>query len=144
MRTYFPSGKTIESKWYLIDARGLVVGRVSTFIASLLRGKNKPHFTPFLDVGDHVVVINAEKVVFTGKKLQDKEYYHHTSYPGGLISITAKELMKKTPEKIILFAVRGMLPKNKLGRAQLKKLKVYAGESHPHEAQKPEPISIPK
>jgi len=95
MRTYFPSGKTIESKWYLIDAKGLVVGRVSTFIATLLRGKNKPHFTPFLDVGDHVVVINAEKVVLTGKKLEDKEYYHHTSYPGGLKAKTAKELMEK-------------------------------------------------
>jgi large subunit ribosomal protein L13 len=143
MRTYIPSGKLPESKWYLIDAKGLVLGRMSTFIATILRGKNKPGFTPFLDVGDFVIVVNASKVRLTGKKLENKKYYRHTGYPGGLKTVSAQDLMEKKPEKLILYAVQGMLPKTKLGRAQLKKLKVYGGENHPHQAQKPEPLSVP-
>ena len=143
MRTYFPSGKKIEPKWYVVDVKGIVLGRVSTIIASILRGKNKPSFTPFLDLGDYVIVVNAKKVKLTGKKLENKMYHRHTGHPGGLKSISAKELLEKNPEKMIFYAVKGMLPKTRLGRAQLKKLKVYGGESHPHQAQQPETISAP-
>ena len=142
MRTYFPKKEERESKWYLIDAQDKVLGRLSVTIATILTGKNKPSYTPFLDMGGYVIVINASKVKLTGKKLKQKVYYRHSGYPGGLKEIRADKLMAKAPEKMIKLAVRGMLPKNKLGRAFLKKLKVYAGNEHPHQAQKPEPLTI--
>jgi len=142
MRTYFPKKEERESKWYLIDAQDKVLGRLSVTIATILTGKNKPSYTPFLDMGGYVIVINASKVKLTGKKLKQKVYYRHSGYPGGLKETRADKLMAKAPEKMIKLAVRGMLPKNKLGRAFLKKLKVYAGNEHPHQAQKPEPLTI--
>lgn len=142
MKTYTPKKEEIEKKWYLVDASGLVLGRLATKIATILRGKDKPLFTPHLDLGDFVVVINAEKVRLTGKKLSDKVYYHHTGYPGGLISITAEKLLASKPEEVITNAVWGMLPKGKLGKAIIKKLKVYRGENHPHTAQMPEPLTV--
>jgi large subunit ribosomal protein L13 len=144
MQTFIPSGKELEQsrKWYLIDASGKTVGRLATQAARLLMGKNKPAYTPFLDIGDHVVVINADKVVFTGNKLKDKVYYRHTGYPGGLKEITAQKQMDRHPERILESAIRGMLPKTKLGRKMGKKLKVYAGSDHPHQAQQPETIEL--
>lgn len=144
MQTFVPSGKNLEQdrKWYLIDASGKTVGRLATHAATLLMGKNKPSYTPFLDMGDHVVVINAEKVVFTGRKLQDKLYRHHTGYPGGLKEITAQKQMERHPERILESAIRGMLPKTKLGRKMGKKLKVYVGSDHPHLAQQPETFDV--
>jgi large subunit ribosomal protein L13 len=142
MKTYTPKKEDIEKKWYLVDASGLVLGRLATRVASILRGKDKPLFTPHLDLGDFVVVINAEKVRLTGNKLSDKVYYHHTGYPGGLMSITAGKLLNSKPEEVITMAVWGMLPKGKLGRAIIKKLKVYRGENHPHTAQMPEPLIV--
>ena len=144
MQTYIPSGKNLEQdrKWYLIDADGKTVGRLATEAARVLMGKNKPSYTPFIDVGDHVVVINAEKVVFTGNKWQDKVYRHHTGYPGGLREVTAQKQLQKHPERILESAIRGMLPKTKMGRKMGKKLKVYAGTDHPHKAQQPEALDI--
>lgn len=144
MQTFIPSGKNLEQdrKWHLIDASGKTVGRLATHAASLLMGKNKPSYTPFLDVGDHVVIINAEKVVFTGTKLKDKVYYHHTGYPGGIKGVTAEKQLQRHPERILESAIKGMLPKNKLGRKMAKKLKVYAGADHPHKAQQPEPLEL--
>jgi large subunit ribosomal protein L13 len=144
MRTYVPSGKNLEAsrKWYLIDAAGKTVGRLASRVARLLMGKDKPNYTPFLDMGDHVVIINAEKVVFTGRKWQQKVYRRHSGYPGGLKQISAREQLDKHPERILELAIRGMLPKNKLGRAMAKKLRVYAGSNHPHSAQRPEPIDF--
>ena len=140
MSTFIPSGKNLEQsrKWFVIDADGKTVGRLATEAARILMGKNKTTYTPYIDVGDHVVIINAEKVVFTGNKLQDKVYRHHTGWPGGLKEITAQKQLQKHPERILEFAIRGMLPKNKLGRHMGKKLKVYAGTDHPHKAQQPE------
>jgi len=140
MRTQFAKKNEVERKWYLFDARDRVLGRLATRIATYLRGKNKPLFTPNVDTGDFVVVVNAGKIKLTGKKLDDKVYYHHTGYIGGIKAITAKERMDKDPEGMIVDAVWGMLPKNRLGRAMLKKLKVYRGSEHPHSAQKPEII----
>ena len=125
---------------HLVDASGQTVGRLATRIASILRGKHKPTFTPFLDMGDHVVIVNAEKVVFKGNKLQEKMYRHHTGSPGGLKEVTARDMMERHPERVLEQAIKGMLPKNKLGRAMAKKLKVYVGPNHPHEAQKPVPL----
>ena len=144
MQTFVPSGKNLEQnrKWYLVDASGKTVGRLASEIAKLLMGKHKPSYTTFLDMGDHVVVVNAEKVSFTGRKLEDKIYHHHTEWPGGLKSITAQQQLNKHPERILESAVKGMLPKTKLGRAMGKKLKVYAGPDHPHSAQQPEPIKF--
>jgi large subunit ribosomal protein L13 len=137
METFVPSGKNLEQnrEWYLIDASGKTVGRLATRVAQLLMGKNKPSYTPFLDVGDHVIIINAEKIVFTGNKLQDKVYRHHTGWPGGLKEITAQKQLQRHPERILQSAIVGMLPKNKLGRKMAKKLRVYAGPDHPHAAQ---------
>ena len=129
-----------EKEWFIIDATDMVVGRMASQIASVVRGKHKPTYTPHMDCGDHVIVINADKVRFTGKKLTDKEYPSHSGYPGGQKSINAEELMKKKPYAIVERSVRGMLPKTKLGRAMFKKLYVYAGEEHPHKAQKPESL----
>jgi len=142
MKTYVAKSEDIEKKWYLIDARGKTVGRLATKIAKLLRGKDKPQFTPHADIGDFVIVINADKVRFTGKKWSQKTYYWHTPYPGGLKSITAGELLKKKPEEIIRKAVWGMLPKTKWQKKLIKRLKVYSGDNHPHHAQNPEPLEV--
>ncbi len=131
---------TINKKWYLVDAEGKVLGRLATQVASILRGKNKPNYTPSMDLGDYVVIINAEKIKVTGNKLKGKVYRYHTGYPGGLKSTTLEVLMQKKPELVIKKAVQGMLPHNKLGRATIKKLKIYPGEEHPHQAQKLEKI----
>lgn len=135
MKTFVAKEHEVIKKWYLVDVSDKVVGRIATQIAMRLRGKHKPIFTPHADTGDFVVVVNAEKVMFTGRKWDNKIYYHHTRYPGGLKEISAKKLLEKKPEDILRFAVKRMLPKNSLGRRQLKKLKIYAGPDHPHEAQ---------
>ena len=142
MRTYFPKKGDIKPRWFIVDAEGKVLGRLSTTIATILAGKNKPTYTPFLDTGDHVIVINAEKVVLTGKKETDKIYRSHSQYPGGLKQRAARFVRAEKPERIIEEAVWGMLPKNKLGRQMLKKLNVYRGTKHPHEAQKPERLDV--
>jgi len=144
MRTYFPKQGDIEPKWFIIDAEGKVLGRLSTEIARIISGKSKPTYTPFLDTGDHVIVINAEKILLTGKKETDKIYRHHSLYPGGLSEKAARFVRADKPESMIERAVLGMLPKNKLGRKMLKKLKVYRGTSHPHSAQKPEVLDFAK
>ncbi len=142
MSTYMAKKEEVERKWRLVNAEGKVLGRLATEIANILRGKDKPVFTPHVDAGDFVVVVNAEKVRLTGKKLSDKVYYHHTGYPGGIKGITAGKLLEEKPEKLIEEAVKGMLPKNKLRKVFMKKLKIYAGSEHPHGAQQPEPASI--
>lgn len=139
--TYMAKPGSVERKWYVVDAAGWRVGRLATHIASILRGKHKPEFTPHVDTGDFVVVINADKVEFSGKKWTDKKYRRHSGYPGGLKEVTAQEMLQKHPERLLYYAVRGMLPHNTLGRQQLKKLKVYAGAEHPHEAQQPVPFT---
>ncbi|NLL17811.1 MAG: 50S ribosomal protein L13 [Clostridia bacterium] len=136
--TFMAKPHEVERKWYIIDAANKPLGRVSTEVASILRGKHKPIFTPHIDTGDFVIVINAEKVVLTGNKLQQKQWRRHSGYPGGLKSTDYQTLLAKRPEKVIELAVKGMLPKNSLGRAMYRKLKVYRGDSHPHQAQKPE------
>ncbi|HZS47433.1 MAG TPA: 50S ribosomal protein L13 [Blastocatellia bacterium] len=143
MSTYFPSGVNLESsrRWFVVDADGQTVGRLASRVAKILMGKNKPMYTTFLDTGDHVVVINAEKVVFKGNKLDDKLYRYHTGYPGGLKETKARDMLEKHPERILEEAIKGMLPKTKLGRAMFKKLKVYTGAQHPHSAQKPQVLS---
>ena len=138
MKTYVPKKGEIERKWWLIDADGRVLGRLATEIAVLLRGKKNPKYVDFMDSGDFVIVINAEKIKVTGKKIEQKKYYSHSGYPGGLKEKTLKELLDKKPEEVIRKAVWGMIPKNKLGRAVHKKLKVYRGPDHPHQAQKPQ------
>jgi large subunit ribosomal protein L13 len=138
MKTFVPKKNEIERKWWLIDADGKVLGRLATEISILLQGKRNPEFVKFMDSGDFVVVINAEKVKVTGKKLEQKKYYSHTGYPGGIKEKTLKELLEKNPEEVVRKAVHGMIPKNKLGRAMYKKLKVYTGPDHPHDAQKPQ------
>lgn len=140
MRTQFAKKNEFERKWYLVDAKDAVLGRMAAKIATYLRGKNKPVFTPNIDTGDFIIVVNAEKIKLTGNKLEDKTYYHHTGFPGGIKAATAKERLKTDPAGIIEDAVWGMLPKGRLGRAVLKKLKVYRGPEHPHAAQKPETI----
>ncbi len=138
MKTQFAKKGDVERRWFVVDAKNAVLGRLATKVATYLRGKNKPVFTPNVDTGDFVIVINAEKVRLTGKKLTDKVYYHHSGYIGGIKARTANELLGKNPEKIIQKAVWGMLPKNRLGRKMIKKLKVYKGAEHPHKAQAPE------
>ena len=144
MKKYTYSAKSTDNpdKWWVVDAEGEVLGRLASKIAAQLRGKNNPLFTPHADTGDSVVVINAEKIVLTGRKLDQKIYYRHSGYVGGLTEITAKKLLEKRPEDLVRFAVKGMLPKNRLGRQLYKKLKVYAGGNHPHEAQRPETLEI--
>jgi len=136
--TYMAKPNEVERKWYVIDAEGQTLGRLASEAAALIRGKHKPQFTPHVDIGDFVIVINADKVVLTGKKLQQKKYYRHSQYPGGLKTTTAGEMLNKKPARLIELAVHGMLPKNKLGHQLKTKLKVYAGAEHPHAAQKPE------
>jgi large subunit ribosomal protein L13 len=144
MKTYFATNENIDQKWYLVDASGKVLGRLATQIAKYLRGKHKPEFTPHADAGDYIVVINAEKVKVTGKKEQDKVYYTHSGYPGGLKETTFDKLQAKDAARIIEIAVKGMLPKNPLGRDMLRKLKVYTGTEHPHAAQQPVEINLDK
>jgi len=142
MKTYVPKEGEVQQTWYLVDASDVVLGRLSTLVARLLRGKHKPQFTPGMDVGDFVVVVNAARVKLTGKKWDDKRYYRHTGDPGHLKEATAKELREKSPERLVRYAVWGMLPKNRLGRKLLGKLKVYAGPEHPHQAQKPQLVKV--
>ncbi len=142
MTTYLTPVKEIERKWFVVDAQSKVLGRLASEIATSLRGKHKPSYSTFQDVGDFVIVVNADKVRLTGRKLENKKYYNHSGYIGGMKECTAQELLDKAPEQIIFKAVRGMLPKNSLGRTQLKKLKVYAGENHPHESQQPEELKL--
>lgn len=144
MSTYFPSGKGLaeSKKWFVVDASGKTVGRLATEVARILSGKNNPAYTPFMDMGDHVIVVNARKAVFKGSKNDQKMYRHHTLYPGGLREVAVKDMFEQKPERIIELAVRGMLPKTKLGKAMAKKLKVYADAEHRHTAQKPEAIEI--
>lgn len=144
MATYYPSGKGLEQhrQWHVVDASGLTVGRLASEVARILMGKHKPIYTPFLDTGDHVIVINASKVVLKGDKLDAKFYRRHTGWPGGLKEISARDLLAKHPTRLIELAIKGMLPKTKLGRAMNGKLKVYAGAEHPHGAQKPEPLQV--
>ncbi len=142
MRTYVPKENEIEREWLVVDAANQVLGRLATEVAGLLRGKHKPQFTPYLDTGDFVVVINAERVRLTGRKHDQKMYYRHSTHPGGLKSETLREMLDKYPERVIKKAVWGMLPKNRLGRKLFRKLKVYAGPEHPHEAQQPKTHSV--
>lgn len=144
MKTYFATSENTEHKWYVVDASGKVLGRLASQIAKYLRGKHKPEYTPHADAGDYVVVINASQIKVTGKKEQDKVYYRHSGYPGGLKETTFEKLHAKNPAQIIEIAVKGMLPKNPLGRAMLRKLKVYAGAEHPHGAQQPVEINLEK
>jgi len=142
MPTSMPRESDIQRKWFVVDAEGQVLGRLATRVATVLRGKHKPIFTPHLDVGDHVVVINAEKVQLTGRKLKDKQYRWHTGYIGGLKEVNAETMLRTHPDRVIEWAVEGMLPKNRLGRAMAKKLKVYRGAEHPHGAQQPQPLEV--
>ena len=142
MKTFMASPATIERKWYVVDAEGKTLGRLASEVANVLRGKKKPIYTPHIDTGDYVIVVNAEKVKTTGKKLDQKKYYHHSEYVGGMKEATLKEMLQKKPEFVITHAVKGMLPKGPLGRQMLTKLHVYAGPEHKHEAQKPEAMEI--
>ena len=142
MKSFMASPATIERKWYVIDAEGQTLGRLSSEIAKILRGKNKPTYTPHIDTGDYVIVVNAEKIKVTGKKMDQKIYYKHSDYPGGMRETTLKEMLDKKPTDVITLAVKGMLPKGPLGRSMIEKLHVYAGAEHPHAAQKPEALEI--
>ena len=142
MKTYMANAQTVEKKWYIVDAEGLTLGRLATKVAAVLRGKHKPTYTPNIDTGDFVIVINTDKVVLTGKKLEDKFYRYHTGYIGGLKEIPYKKLMAEKSDLAVYEAVKGMLPKNSLGRAMIKKLRVYKGAEHNHAAQKPETLKV--
>ncbi len=142
MKTFTAKPQTVEHQWFIIDAKNLVLGRLATEIARRLRGKHKPEYTPHVDTGDYIIVINAEKVQVTGRKRTDKMYHHHSGYPGGIKSISFDKLLEKAPERIIEIAVKGMLPKGPLGRAMFRKLKVYAGTEHQHSAQQPIPLTL--
>lgn len=142
MKSYMASPATIERKWYVVDATGYTLGRLASEVAKVLRGKNKPVFTPHIDTGDYVVIVNAEKIKVTGKKLDQKIYYHHSEYVGGMKETTLREMLAKKPEKVVELAVKGMLPKGPLGREMFAKLHVYAGPEHPHAAQKPEALTF--
>ena len=142
MKTYSANAETAQHDWYIVDAEGKTLGRMATEIASRLRGKHKPEYTPHVDTGDFIVVVNAEKVAVTGNKAKDKIYYSHTGYPGGIKDISFEKLIDKAPERVIQSAVKGMLPRGPLGRAMFRKLKVYAGTEHPHEAQQPKILEV--
>lgn len=142
MKTGFAKKEKVERKWYVIDAKDQVLGRLAAEIARRLRGKHKPIYTPHIDTGDYIIVVNADKIRLTGNKLDKKIYYRHTGYPGGLKSITANKLLQHKPERVLEHAVKGMLPKNRLGRRMYKKMKVYVGPDHPHEAQQPEVFTL--
>ena len=142
MKSFMASPATIERKWYVVDAEGCTLGRLASGVASVLRGKNKPQFTPHVDTGDYVIIVNADKIKVTGKKMDQKIYYHHSDYVGGMKETTLKEMMAKKPEKVVELAVKGMLPKGPLGRSMMTKLHVYAGADHEQAAQKPEVLEI--
>ena len=142
MKTFMAKAEEVKRKWYVVDAEGKPLGRLASEIAKILRGKNKPIYTPHVDTGDNVIVLNAAKVALTGKKLDNKVYRHHSGWPGGLKEVKYRQLMEKSPEKVIELAVKGMLPRNSLGRAMFRKLKVYRGSEHEHQAQKPETLDI--
>ena len=142
MQTYMANPDKIERKWYVVDAEGCTLGRLASGVASVLRGKNKPQFTPHVDTGDYVIIVNADKIKVTGKKLDQKIYYNHSDYVGGMRETTLKEMLAKKPERVIELAVKGMLPKGPLGRSMIKKLHVYAGPEHNHAAQKPEVLTF--
>lgn len=142
MKTFMASPSTIERKWYVIDAEGMTLGRLASEAAKILRGKNKPTFTPHIDTGDYVIIVNAEKIKVTGKKLDQKIYYHHSRYVGGMKETTLREMLAKKPEKVVELAVKGMLPKGPLGRDMYRKLSVFAGPEHNHQAQKPEALTF--
>jgi large subunit ribosomal protein L13 len=142
VKTYAPKPGSVERDWYVVDAEGQTLGRLATRIAVVLRGKHKPQFSPAADVGDYVVVVNAEKIHVTGRKMQQKKYYRHSGYPGGLTEITLADQLARHPTRVIQAAVRGMLPRNRLGRKMLKKLKVYAGPEHPHQSQQPKTLEF--
>jgi large subunit ribosomal protein L13 len=142
MSTLFPSKTNLQRRWYVLDAQDIVLGRLATKVAMMLMGKHKPTYTPFIDTGDHVVVINADKVRLTGNKEEDKNYYRHTGYPGGLKTTTAKKMRQTRPERMIELAIQGMLPKSKMGKQMYRKLNVYAGPKHPHQAQQPAEIAV--
>jgi large subunit ribosomal protein L13 len=142
MKTWYAKPGEVERRWYVVDAEGQTLGRLATRIADTLRGKRKPEYTPHVDTGDFVVVVNAEKIAVTGKKLDDKIYYRHSGYPGGLRSRTLREELERRPTEVLRKAVKGMLPRNRLARAQLSKLRIYVGPDHPHEAQAPQPLKV--
>lgn len=142
MKTYVTKPDEVKREWYVVDATGKTLGRLATGIARILRGKHKPNYSPMIDVGDYVIVINAEKVRVTGRKLTEKFYYRHSGYPGGFKQISLRDMLARHPTRVIEYAVRGMLPKNALGRRMFKKLKVYAGPEHPHQAQNPKPLEL--
>lgn len=143
MKTFTLTPKDIDRKWFVVDAQNQVLGRFASQIANRLRGKYKPEFSPHMDNGDYIIVINCEKIKVTGKKLEEKEYYRHSGYVGSLKELTLAQMLARHPTRVITHAVKGMLPRNRLGRAMLKKLKVYVGPNHPHQAQKPEPLTFP-
>ena len=142
MKTYVATPATAERNWYVVDASGRTLGRLATRVADALRGKRKPEYTPHVDTGDFVIVVNAEKIAVTGDKLTQKRYYRHSGYPGGLRSRTLRDMLERRPEEVVRKAVRGMIPRSRLGRKQLTKLKVYAGPDHPHAAQQPQPMEV--
>jgi large subunit ribosomal protein L13 len=144
MKTISAKAEEVQRDWYVIDAQGQTLGRLATQVATVLRGKHKPSYTPHVDCGDYVIIVNAEKVHVTGQKMNQKMYYRHSGYPGGLKSISLRDQLKKFPDRVLEAAIRGMLPKNRLGRQMFKKLKVYAGPAHPHQAQQPKELSIGK
>ncbi len=142
MKTYFVKPEEVKREWWVVDAEGQTLGRLASRVATILRGKHKPYYTPHVDCGDYVIVVNAEKIRVTGRKLDQKIYYRHSGYPGGLYQRTLREMLQKHPERVIELAVKRMLPKNRLGRKMFKKLKVYAGPNHPHQAQQPKPLKF--
>lgn len=142
MKTYITKPAEVERKWYVIDAEGQTLGRLASRVAAVLRGKHKPGYSPSVDCGDYVIIINADKIRVTGQRLDDKRYYRHSGYPGGIREITLREQLEKFPTRPLEIAIKGMLPKNRLGRKMIKKLKVYAGSEHPHEAQQPVPMEL--
>ena len=142
MRTFSPKASDITRQWHVIDAEGAILGRLSTEIATLLRGKHKPIWAPHVDTGDHVIVVNAAKLDVSPRKLADKQYHRHSGYPGGLSTESLEHLLPRDPERVVRLAIRGMLPKNRLGRAQIRKLRIYAGPAHPHAAQQPQPRAL--
>ncbi len=144
MKTFMANAQTVERKWYVVDADGMPLGRLASQVAAILRGKNKPQYTPHCDTGDHVIIINASKAILTGRKLDQKKYYHHSGYPGGLKSVTYRKLMAEKPEFAVKHAIVGMLPKGPLGRQMVRKLRVYAGAEHEHAAQQPEALELVK
>jgi large subunit ribosomal protein L13 len=142
MKTHLPKAKEVQKNWYIVDAEGKTLGRLASRIAAIMRGKHKPTYTPHMDMGDNVIVVNAEKIQLTGRKADQKVYYRHSGYPGGIKSTSFSDMMGSKPERVITLAVKGMLPHNRLGRAMLKHLKVYRGPEHPHESQKPERLEL--